>query len=436
MIKETKEKGSKMVKKLVNLKDVVLCEQVENYLKAKTKSTAATYRGNLKRFRKFLDQPIIEFITRVDEQRTVNKGLPPEDRRRYFEETINDFISWMQNLGYANNPIRGSLTALQNLFKYYEVPISYIFVKMPPPIARKSNGKHKWTIDDIKKFVSGAGNYRDKAIIMTMFQSGMAVNEISNLTYGDISRGLESGELPILIDIVREKNSNPFKTLIGADAVKYLKLYLGTRGELEKRDPLFAKQVGSNDRVSGDTIQWMFRELADKVFGYDKEQMNPYRPHSLRAAFRSRLTGKTDGDLIKFWMGDNLGPKAGAYLNLPDEEHRELYSAVEMRLSIEITSKEAMIGEVVSKESARIGNLRKQISELEQERELDRKEIAGLSAEVERINRELGSEGVEGLMKYIQMLEEIYEERESLVPDYPVDDVDKTFKKQVKEKVT
>lgn len=142
---------------------------------------------------------------------------------------------------------------------------------------------------------------------------------------------------------MRAKNANEFKALLGADAVKYLKLYLGTRGKLKRDSPLFAKE-GTEKRMTEGAIQMRLRELADKVFGIDEGKMNPYRPHSLRSAFRSRLTGKTDGDLIKFWMGDVLGAKAGAYLILPDEELVDLYSAIEHRLSIETTSKAVNTG--------------------------------------------------------------------------------------------
>lgn len=272
-------------------------------------------------------------------------------------------------MGYANNPIRGSLTALQNLFKYYDIPISYAFVKIPPPISKKSNHKHKWKIEEIKEFVAGAKSYRDKAIIMVMFQSGMAVGEICGLDYGDVSWELNSGELPLLIDVVRTKNANEFKALLGADAVNYLRLYLGTRGELKRESPLFAKE-GTEKRVTEGAIQMRLRELADKVFGIDEGRMNPYRPHSLRSAFRSRLTGKTDGDLIKFWMGDVLGPKAGAYLNLPDEEHRELYAVVEHRLSIETTSRDVMAGldaktsKIDAEYQATVDGLKKLVGEL------------------------------------------------------------------------
>lgn len=326
-----------MAKKLLDLSSVPISEEIIQYLNAKNKSTAKSYKSNLKRFRKFYGEPIPEFIKNVERNREENKSLSPTDRRRYFEETINEFIKWLQELGYSNNAVRGSMTALQNLFKYYEVPISYSFVKMPPPIPKKTNHKHKWHIEEIEKYVNGAKSYRDKAVILMMFQSGMAVNEICGLNYGDVSRELNSGELPLLIDVVRIKNSNEFKTLIGADSAKYLQLYLNTRINLTSGSPLFTKQ-GTEKRLTVGAIQMRLRELADNVFGINKEEMNPYRPHSLRSAFRSRLTGRTDGDLIKFWMGDVLGPKAGAYLNLPDEEHRELYSVIENRLSIETIS--------------------------------------------------------------------------------------------------
>ena len=328
-----------MVKKLLNLRDVELSSEVKTFLKAKTQITARAYSSSLKRFLVFYKKPIPEFMKEVEAQRAKNRELSPEERKREFEETINEYIEWSKEVGYSNNAIRVALASLQNLFKYYEVPISYAFINLPPPTPKKSNGKHSWKIHEIKAFVDGGKTYRDKAIILTMFQSGMAVNEICNLDYGDVSRQLKSGELPLLMRVVRKKNSTSFRTLIGADAVKYLRLYLGTRHNLKDESPLFAKE-GTEKRITSGAIQNRLRELADKVFGIKEGEMNPYRPHSLRSAFRSRLTGKTDGVLIKYWMGDNLGAKDGAYLNLPDEEHMASYSVIEYRLSIETISSE------------------------------------------------------------------------------------------------
>jgi len=384
-----------MVKKKIEMKGVVLGEAVERYLESKSPATAGSYRTCLKRFKAFYGKDLGEFLKEVDRQRKENDSLPAPERRRFFEVTINDFITFMKDHDYANNPIRGSLTALQNFFLYYDVPISFKFVKMPSPISKKKNHKHKWKLEQIKEFVDRSPSYREKALIMVMFQSGMAVNEICNLNYGDVAQELESGELPLLIDVVREKNANPFKTLIGADAVKYLKLYLGARSNLRLSSPLFTKS-GSKERITEAAIQGRFRELAIKVFGVEEGEMNPYRPHSMRSAFRSRLTGKTDGDLIKFWMGDKLGPKAGAYLNLDDEEHKELYIAVEGRLSIETTSKDVLKGRPSEGEQAHlIKAYQERLADLEMKNESLERMISSIAEHMGRLEAFVESLGYE-----------------------------------------
>ena len=106
------------------------------------------------------------------------------------------------------------------------------FIKMPPQIEKEENEKHEWKIEHIKQFVDSAKSYRDKAIIMCMFQSGLAVNEICNLNYGDVKNELEAGILPLCLKLVRQKTGSKFKTFFGRDAVKYLKIYLSNLKDL------------------------------------------------------------------------------------------------------------------------------------------------------------------------------------------------------------
>ena len=335
-----------MVKRKIDYSDVVLDEPTERYLSTKKKSTADTYRGNLKRLQKFYGKPLTEFLKEEETQRKLNLERSLTEKVKYAEGTVREFIAWMQDLGYANNPIRGSLTAIQDMMRYYELPISFRDIDVPPPISRKKNGKYAWVIDELRQFVNAAPTHRDKAIILTMLQSGMAVNEICDLNYSDVKRELERGDLPLLLKLVRKKNSVQFKTLLGADAVKYLKLYLETRTDLDDESPLFTKWR-SEERINKEAIETRLREMADGLdfIKVKPQEMNPARPHSLRSAFRSLLTGKTDGDLIKFWMGDEIGPKAGAYLNLHDDEHRERYMSIEKYISLWETSEQVIAGE-------------------------------------------------------------------------------------------
>ena len=96
---------------------------------------------------------------------------------------------------------------------------------MPSAVEKKENGKHEWQLEQVKQFMDGATNYRDKALILCIFQSGLGVNEICDLNYGDVQDELErSGTLPLCLKLVRQKTQVQFKSFFGRDAVYYLKL--------------------------------------------------------------------------------------------------------------------------------------------------------------------------------------------------------------------
>lgn len=378
-----------MAKVFVKTKNIALDEPTKRYLTTKKPSTAETYKANLKRFQVFYGKPLGNFLLEIEAWRDKNREIPITERRNYAEDTIREYLDWMRKKGYANNPIRGNFTAIQNFLKYYQIAITASFIELPHPVSKKTNKKYEWTMETLKKFVEAAPTYRDKALIMTMFQSGLAANEICKLDYGDIEKELNSGKLPLLIKTMREKNGVQFKTLLGADAVNYLKLYLDTRSNLGPDSPLFTKWA-SEDRMRVEAIDRRFRQIAkglDFVEVKDHE-MSPVRPHSLRSGFRSRLTGKADPDLIKSWMGDELGAKSRAYLNLPDEEHRELYANVERYLSIETTSREVLEGKPQGKSTYLSEEYISRLSELEQNNQTLRNWIDEISGDLEKARTE------------------------------------------------
>jgi hypothetical protein len=100
---------------------------------------------------------------------------------------------------------------------------------------------------------------------------------------------------------------------------------------------------------------------------------NPARPHSLRAAFNSRLIGKIDETLREFWMGHAIGGVAKAYLNMPTKELRKLYMTAEEYLCIEKTSRE----EIEDK-----GKIVKLPPEVEEKIKILRDEVEGLRNEL------------------------------------------------------
>jgi hypothetical protein len=240
------------------------------------------------------------------------------------------------------------------------------FIDMPPSVEKKVNGKHEWKIGQIEEFVDAAKSYRDKAIILCMFQSGLAVKEICELNYGDVQDELERGVLPLCLKLVRQKTNVDFKTFFGRDAVKYLKLYLDTRTKLKPEDPLFIKERlrKGEYRITPEVIQQSFSEIAKDLdfIKLKDDAYNPARPHSLRAAFNSRLIGKIDETLRDFWMGHAIGKVAKAYLNMPTEEMRKLYMTAEEYLCIEKTSRKEL-EEIQNKEPEIAGQRIKELTD-------------------------------------------------------------------------
>jgi integrase len=340
-------------------------QEVEDYLKSKGKHTAEIYSSGFRAFVEYyrpkhdVDNPFGHFLDRIFED--IDK--PPREQKRIAEAELTEYIKFLKkkplktnpNKTLSNNAIRLYLAAMQDFLKYMRIIVSAEFISdIPPPNGKKENEKHEWEIEQIKEFVDTAESYRDKALIACIFQSGLGDSEICDLNYGDIKDELEAGTLPLCMHLFRHKTDVEFKSFFGRDAVKYLKLYLATRGELKPEDPLFTKQRtrGGEERINPSTIQQTFSEIAKNLsfIKQKKDAYNPARPHSLRAAFNSQLISIANGQLVniidetlrKFWMGHDIGVKAKAYLAMPTEKMRRLYMIAEEFLKIEKSSQEEL----------------------------------------------------------------------------------------------
>jgi|GEM_PF-1910372 len=389
--------------------------ELEEYLNCKkTKSTRNSYATGFRYFLEFYqgkygsDRNLGDFLNSIFEE----FKKPIREQKRVAEIEIKDFIKFLQEKNTANNSIRVYFAAIQNFLKYKQVTVSMEFVGVPSAVEQQINGKHEWSIEQIKQFVDKAPSYREKAIIICTFQSGLGVNETANLNYGDVQEELEKNILPLCLKLVRQKTQVQFKTFFGRDAVHYLKLYLATRKDLKPDSPLFIKERirGGEERITAGAIEQSFSEISkDLDFIKQNGGFNPARPHSLRAAFNSQLIGKIDQELREFWMGHSIGVKNRAYLCLPTSELRTLYSSAEEFLKIEKSSKEELTGvNGNGKASKAIEELQAQFTDIiakyEKDKEKLEQKIAHANTDQQIIKDELTS-----LKKCIEKLQESFE---------------------------
>lgn len=333
--------------------DVIQLEPIcEEFLALKGVKTAEIYRTSFRYFTQWYREkydtkkPFEDFLNKLYE----NLSLPVREQSSPAETILNEYIRHLILKKFSNNTIRNYFAGLQNFLKWKHIPVSSAFIgNLPDPTGLKKNKKHPWKLEQIKQFVDMADSIRDKAIILCLFQSGMAIGELCALNYFDVKKELEDNILPLRLDIIRGKTSVEYRTFLGADAIKYLSMYLETRKGIKDDDPLFTVERANGldkERLTDGAIQKKFDSIAEKLEFINKngDGYNPARPHSLRAAFRSRLTGNMDGQLIEFFMGHQIGETAGAYLNKPEDELRENYAKWENELSIETTSLEVNAG--------------------------------------------------------------------------------------------
>ena len=336
------------------LRHIELSPKLQEFLSTKkSRRTVYAYRRAFRHFINFYtqkhgkDATIQSFIERVFN----DIEQPLRKRKRVAETELNNFVKYLQERKQSPNSIRVCVSTVRNYLNYHEIPLRMRFVAMPSAVVKEENEKHRWKIEQITSFVYAASTYRDKALILCLFQSGLSVNELINLDYRHVKENVESGDIPIMLRLVREKTNTPFVSFFGRDAVKYLKLYLETRKYLLDDTPLFTKWGSDTNRITLGAIEARFREIAEglKFINNGNGGYNAARPHSLRAAFNSQLMGKIDGVLREFWMGHSIGRVAQAYLMMPDEEMKELYMDAEKYLAIERTSRDELIERKVVK---------------------------------------------------------------------------------------
>lgn len=210
------------------------------------------------------------------------------------------------------------------------------------PKPRVQNKRMRVAAEQVKILVDHARTPRDRAIILTLFQSGMDVSTLCSLQHRDVSKGLKSEELPLKLELYRKKSGTEYYTFLGKDAVEALKAYMAdmkARSRSFKADtPLFLKERGKKG-LTTNLVQNMMRNVALKSGLIDEENngkaFNPLGPHALRESFGSIMINSGVPDtIVDFWLGHSIGEMAEAYKSLQAESLKEMYLQRENLISV------------------------------------------------------------------------------------------------------
>ncbi|WP_327443932.1 tyrosine-type recombinase/integrase [Clostridium tarantellae] len=256
--------------------------------KGLNKKTVNKYASDLKQFCNF-----IKFKEDIDIKNLDHSVI---------QKNLNMYISYLEKQNYKPSTINGKIIIINKYFKFLEIDCYGKCVKIQKKIYIDNvitEGEYKRLLDQCRN------NYRDKAIIMTLANTGLRVSELLSLKIDDVKK----------INVFVKGKGGKYREVFLSNQLKnilkeYIKEYrLNTDNTL-----LFTGYRGPLKRQA---INQMLSKYAKK--GHISK--NKAHPHSLRHLFGKRLAESgVSLDLIQTYLGHENISTTAIYTKRTKEE--------------------------------------------------------------------------------------------------------------------
>lgn len=163
---------------------------------------------------------------------------------------------------------------------------------------------------------------RDRAILETLFSTGLRVSELARLNRDQID--LEGRELGVI-----GKGSKPRVVFLSDTAAEWIGRYLQSRDDYFK--PLFIRYSGREDSAKGgENMRLTPRSVQRIVAKYAKQSFLPVKasPHTLRHSFATDLLiGGADIRSVQEMLGHQSITTTQVYTHVTDRHLKEIHRA-------------------------------------------------------------------------------------------------------------
>jgi site-specific recombinase XerD len=282
-------------------------ESVQYWLEGLGKGTTQLYKQLFPRFLQYCKT--IDLPANPDKLIEMRKqDLKSEDRQTqkrfehltkiWYLKLLEQFKKEGKSEGHAYNHLK----AVMSFFSRNDMPLRFKKREIPQP--KKKIKYITLTIEDIKTMVEHSESLRNKALLLTLLQTGLSPIDVCALNIdGDFYERINKP--PLYIQGYREKTDIPFQTCIGEDACIYIKRMLKNRGN-PTSGALFLSHKGK--RLTPRFVNEALNELAEKV-GIKDFEVKHLRDMYNDAIARAKLSKKVEDRL----MGHELGGARGSY---------------------------------------------------------------------------------------------------------------------------
>ncbi len=272
--------------------------QVERGL---AKNSIASYRRDLAKLKEFAESAGIRLaeITRTD---------------------LRAFIAGLTKSGLSPSTINRIVSAVRGFYKFLMLDGH---IKKHPAEDLDTPGKGFYlpnfmTEEEVESLlaqpdVSQEIGLRDRALLETMYASGLRVSEAAGLRIGDID--IDSGILTCI-----GKGNKERKIPLGNSAVEWLKSHLARRKKKEHIENQNLFVTGGGRPINRQTIFKLVREYAEMA------GLDDVSPHTLRHSFATHLLQRgADSRSVQAMLGHVDISTTQIYTHITDQHLRKTY---------------------------------------------------------------------------------------------------------------
>ena len=203
------------------------------------------------------------------------------------------------------------------------------------------------TKSEVYRMADSACSLRNRAIILTLFSTGLRNSTLRAILYKDVVEELKGDFTNIMVPVYPEmkkvvpnacKGRIPYYTFTSHEATQAVKLYIKERaerhGRIEDSEPLFRSEYNQIDRdrrrrkiLTPRCLQLIVKSTAKKA---GISQWRAVHPHCLRKAFETVLHSQLiDGSNLdlktqEFFMGHVLPGSQDPYFDRSKVEHMRM----------------------------------------------------------------------------------------------------------------
>lgn len=185
------------------------------------------------------------------------------------QQVVDSYLKYLAKQGYKPKTLNRRCVSLNRFAKYVGIDIKAKSVK----IQKKLFLNNILSSKDVMKMLHKCSNKRDRAIIITLYGTGIRVSELLTLTIDDVTRRSIT---------IKGKYGKHREILLSSQVRKALKEYLEVRPKVKEKQ-LF---IGRQGAITRQTVNNIINKYASKAY----IAMSKAYPHSLRHLFCKRLS--------------------------------------------------------------------------------------------------------------------------------------------------